>query len=189
MRSRNSRRRQTRRLFLGVLFTGGLVIVTVMTAFSQGWFGGSAPGTSANLSSHVSGPSQTDATSSEAATPTPVIVADATPPPPANPDDLKMSWETPAVFDGANAFPEQKMTMTGLDGASINYWIFKLGLPLNGYTTDTPISFGGPEDYTSIDGVLAFRGNNYRTAPAWGTADVSQKKLQIVWTKDIGAVT
>jgi len=37
--------------------------------------------------------------------------------------------------------------------------------------------------------VLTFRGNNFRDAPNWGTADIQQKKLEIVWTKDIGAIS
>ena len=100
-----------------------------------------------------------------------------------------MSWQTPAVFNGQNAFADQKMTMTGADGATIDYWVFKGGQSVSQYLTDKPISFGTPADYTSVEGVLAFRGNNYRTSPAWGSADVSQKKLEIVWTKDIGAVS
>jgi len=121
--------------------------------------------------------------------PTSPPVADPTPLPPKNPDDLKMSWLTPAVFDGANAFSEQKMTMTGADGTAIDYWIFKGGQAVSEYLSNDPISFGEPDTYTGIEGVLAFRGNNYRNSPSWGSANVSEKKLEIVWTKDIGAVS
>jgi len=129
--------------------------------------------------------------SSAETTPAPTVplLADPTPPPAENPDDLKMSWETPAVFDGSNAFAEQKMTVTGADGVSIDYWIFKGGKAVSDYSAAQPISFGSPDDYTGVEGVLAFRGNNYRNAPAWGTASVTQKTLEIVWTKDIGAVS
>ena len=121
--------------------------------------------------------------------PTAVPVADPTPPPPSSPEELKMSWLTPAVFDGANAFSEQKMTMTGSNGTTIDYWVFKGGQAVTDYLTKDPISFGEPDTYTGVEGVLAFRGNNYRTAPAWGSANISQKKLEIVWTKEIGAVS
>jgi outer membrane protein assembly factor BamB len=123
------------------------------------------------------------------AEPTPVPQADPTPLPPKDLSELQMSWETPAVFDGANAFPQQKMTLTGIDGGKIDYWIFRNGKPQSSYQAIEPISFGQPGEYTNIEGVLAFRGNNFRTSPTWGSASISQKKLEIVWTKDIGAVS
>jgi outer membrane protein assembly factor BamB len=144
---------------------------------------------SSSSSASTSNNNAASSTVLSASTPTPALVADLTPPPPKNPDDLKMSWKTPAVFNGANAFSEQKMTMTGANGGTIDYWIFKGGQAISQYLNKDTISFGAPSDYTSIEGVLAFRGNNYRNAPAWGSADVSQKKLEIVWTKDIGAIS
>ena len=50
------------------------------------------------------------------------------------------------------------------------------------------IAFGDPATYTdpSVKGVLTFRGNNYRTGGAYGTANVQNKKLEIVWSKEIG---
>ena len=40
----------------------------------------------------------------------------------------------------------------------------------------------------SVKGVLTFRGNNYRTGGAYGTANVQNKKLEIVWSKEIGEI-
>jgi len=51
------------------------------------------------------------------------------------------------------------------------------------------VAFGDSSTYTKVPGVLTFRGNNYRDAPAYGTADVSQKKLEVIWTKAIGAIS
>lgn len=56
------------------------------------------------------------------------------------------------------------------------------------YRPTAPVAFGDPATYTSVPGVLTFRGNNARTAPAYGTADVQQRKLQVVWTQDTGEV-
>jgi len=53
--------------------------------------------------------------------------------------------------------------------------------------TDT-VAFGDPANYTAVPGVLTFRGNNARTAPVYGTADVTQRKLQVVWTQETGEV-
>ncbi len=122
-------------------------------------------------------------------TPTPIPVADPTPAPPADPTELEMSWETPAVFDGVNAFSEQKMTLTGADGGTIDYWVFKSNTAQTDYLNPSPIDLGSAADYTALEGVLAFRGNNWRSSAAWGSANVSQKKLEIVWTQAIGAVS
>nr|NLI51599.1 PQQ-binding-like beta-propeller repeat protein [Propionibacterium sp.] len=58
------------------------------------------------------------------------------------------------------------------------------------YEPDRLIAFGDPVTYTdpAVKGVLTFRGNNHRTGGAYGTADVLAKRLQIVWTKEIGEV-
>lgn len=56
------------------------------------------------------------------------------------------------------------------------------------YRPTAPVAFGDPATYTDVPGVLTFRGNNARTAPAYGTADVQQRKLQVVWTQDAGEV-
>ena len=54
------------------------------------------------------------------------------------------------------------------------------------YTPNATVAFGAAQTYTEVPGVLTFRGNHQRTAPAYGTADVTQKKLDIVWTQEIG---
>ncbi|MDR1790151.1 MAG: PQQ-binding-like beta-propeller repeat protein [Propionibacteriaceae bacterium] len=50
------------------------------------------------------------------------------------------------------------------------------------------IVFQRASEYAQIPGVLTFRGNNYRNAPTYGTADIKEKKLEIVWTQEIGEV-
>ena len=46
-------------------------------------------------------------------------------------------------------------------------------------TPEPPKSFGG--DYSNIEGVLTFRGNSLRTAPAFGVAELHEKKLERLW--------
>ncbi len=61
---------------------------------------------------------------------------------------------------------------------------------LDPYTPQDLIAFGDPATYTdpAVKGVLTFRGNHYRTGGAYGTANVQAKRLQVVWTKEIGEV-
>ena len=61
-------------------------------------------------------------------------------------------------------------------------------IPLTDYSAPQPVSWGDPSDYTSIPGVLAWRGNNARTAPTYGQANLTEKKMSIAWTHNIGAV-
>lgn len=58
------------------------------------------------------------------------------------------------------------------------------------YAPEDLIAFGDPVTYAdpAVKGVLTFRGNHYRTGGAYGTANVQAKRLQIVWTKEIGEV-
>lgn len=157
------------------------------TGVSQAQVSGPSAAATSAPSTAAAVPQTSQATA--AATPTPPITADPTPPPPANPAELKMSWETPAVFNGPNAFPDQKMTLKGTDGSTIDYWVLKGNKAITNYQATQPITFGKGDAYTKIEGVLTWRGNNYRTSPSFGSAAVSQKKLEIVWTKDVGAVS
>jgi outer membrane protein assembly factor BamB len=62
------------------------------------------------------------------------------------------------------------------------------GQPIKDYRPTSTVAFGAPQTYTQVPGVLVFRGNNARSAPAYGTADVKDAKLQVVWTQDTGEV-
>lgn len=57
-----------------------------------------------------------------------------------------------------------------------------------GYVGPNPVAFGDPATYTDVPGVLTFRGNNARNGGAYGTAEVHDKKLELVWTQDTGEV-
>ena len=51
-----------------------------------------------------------------------------------------------------------------------------------------PVAWGTSSTYADIKGVLTFRGSPQRTSPTLGEAEITQKKLEVVWTHDIGAV-
>lgn len=56
------------------------------------------------------------------------------------------------------------------------------------YRNPEPVVFGDPSSYAQIPGVLTFRGNNHRTGGQYGTAAVTEKKLEVAWTKRIGEI-
>ncbi len=118
-------------------------------------------------------------------TPTPEPTPSPTPAPVVSIDITKLAGYVAPVRLSSGAYSK---TFAG--GAKITYWRYGTGNKLlSSYQAEKPVVFGSGADYTALQGVLTFRGNNYRNAPAYGTADVSQKKLEIVWTKSDGAAT
>ena len=66
-------------------------------------------------------------------------------------------------------------------------WLIKNGSYISSeYKRAVPISFGKPSEYTKVKGVLGLRGNNYRNSASYGTADITSKKLEKIWSKSIG---
>ena len=123
-------------------------------------------------------------------TPTPRPTPEAMPPESTDPAILKASWEAPAVFDGANAFPQAVKELTGGAGGetgTLYSWTLQNGKPAE--NPGGEVLFGTSDDYAAIDGVLTFRGNQYRNSASAGTRAISEKKLEIVWESATGAVT
>lgn len=53
-------------------------------------------------------------------------------------------------------------------------------------TADSPkVAFGDSSTYTTVPGVLTFRGNNFRNGGAYGKADMPERKMEIAWKKQI----
>lgn len=57
------------------------------------------------------------------------------------------------------------------------------------YQAESPISFGEGREYSALEGVITFRGNNFRDGAAYGTADMSLKQFGSYWTMPTGALT
>lgn len=62
------------------------------------------------------------------------------------------------------------------------------GEEVENYVSKYSIKFSEGTKYTEADGVVTFRGNNFRTAPAYGTAEVTEGKLNSVWTNATGSL-
>jgi len=191
MRTQSSVKRQNRRLIQLTIFTGGLVAVTIFAAFSLGLFGGRSLGT-ANASSSVSVSSETTvslpASSAEttiaAATPTAAVIE-------TDPAKLLIPIQSLPGYIPATAKDDGSFSKTfAADNGNISWKIYQNGTDLlKNYLSDTTIAFPSPAGFTDIEGVLTFRGNNFRNAPSWGSADIVQKKLEIVWTQADGAIS
>jgi outer membrane protein assembly factor BamB len=55
------------------------------------------------------------------------------------------------------------------------------------YQRTEPISFGPGDEYTTLEGIIGFRGNNYRDTPSWGAAEIVDETLTLKTTKETGA--
>ncbi|MCR5624267.1 MAG: PQQ-binding-like beta-propeller repeat protein [Lachnospiraceae bacterium] len=56
------------------------------------------------------------------------------------------------------------------------------------YERDGTISFDIGRKYTDMAGIFTFRGNNFRSSPTYGMADMSKYKFQEIWRAKTGSV-
>lgn len=91
------------------------------------------------------------------------------------------------VYTGSNAFPEYAKQKE-FGSALLKFWHFLNFDIITSDVSNPGISFGSPNDYTEVEGITTFRGNHYRDNAAFGRRQVSEKKLELVWTHDIGFI-
>ncbi len=150
-------------------------------------------------------PSRTSTTGDKPATPVPSIAKQAISPTPTptqppviqtispeyfpfdvNPKNVDP--DTLPIFDGINAYAEYAKEKSFGD-IVFKFWHF---LDMDIVTSDVEnpnISFGAADSYTNVQGITTFRGNHYRDTAAYGSRQVTEKKLELIWTKDIGSIS
>ncbi len=74
-----------------------------------------------------------------------------------------------------------------------NYYQFTEEVIVDGevtkyYFDNDIINFDEGSEYGSDLGVTTFRGNNYRDGGSYGTVDIQEEKLEIIWDFDIGII-
>lgn len=62
------------------------------------------------------------------------------------------------------------------------------GSRIESFSRNLPLQFQDAEEYAALEGVLTFRGNNYRNSASYGITSVSIKKLNYVWTVETGSM-
>lgn len=58
----------------------------------------------------------------------------------------------------------------------------------DGYARAEQMTFGLGSEYTELEGVITFRGNNFRENAAYGTAELSEKRFEVMWKNRIGSI-
>lgn len=51
------------------------------------------------------------------------------------------------------------------------------------------MDFGTGAEYTSVDGIVTFRGNNFRNDPTFGTASIKKNTIEDLWTVQTGTLS
>ncbi len=112
-----------------------------------------------------------------APTPTPTAAPTPTPTPEPTPTPVGLPGFEPHAVEGTEPENLVKSTAIMVDGEVVEE-----------YENQYDILFDLPERYSQIDGVVGFRGDNFRSGAAYGTANVSSKSLSVVWKNTTGGL-
>ena len=69
----------------------------------------------------------------------------------------------------------------------IKWEIIEHGSIVESYQRTEPIYFGKAEDYSSLEGIITFRGDNYRSGATYGTANIVNETIAEKWDTNIGS--
>ena len=83
------------------------------------------------------------------------------------------------------------------DNTKPSNMIAQTGICVNGeeladestYTSNGKISFEIGKAYTEAEGVITFRGNNFRDDPTYGHANITENILEPIWSADTGSLS
>ena len=70
----------------------------------------------------------------------------------------------------------------------INWEVMSNGAFTSNFVRPSNISFGAGKDYAKVEGIVTFRGNNYRSGGNFGTAKITNKTLTQKWRSSVGAL-
>lgn len=71
---------------------------------------------------------------------------------------------------------------------SVKWEIFENNQPVDSFRREKDIYFEHANYYYLNEGVTTFRGNNYRNSPTYGTVDIKDNSLDIIWQHSIGTL-
>jgi hypothetical protein len=121
-----------------------------------------------------------------AAATTPVVTQMPTP----TPDTAE---PTPDVTPEPTPTPMPEFHPAAVDSTAPEKLVGSTGIMVNGETVGSyeaaePIDFGYGEDYTQMEGVITFRGDNFRGNAAYGTVSLTEKEFGTSWTLPTGSI-
>ncbi len=95
----------------------------------------------------------------------------------------------PAAIAGANGNTPAAMAATDPANLGFAQRLMVDGQEVQQYTRTEPISFGAGANYTAAEGIVTFRGNNYRDTASFGTPDIVEGKFdKDYWEIETGSI-
>ena len=106
-----------------------------------------------------------------------------------------------AVLGESGIFPQGRINKSSLDLPEFNprytsktkpsHLLAGTGIMVDGRQADSyilpdPVDFGLGKDYSLLEGITTFRGNNFRDSGAFGTADLEDESFVGLWSLSIG---
>lgn len=88
---------------------------------------------------------------------------------------------TPPPTEPPVIFSPLATDRTNPDNWGIQWEIISKGTVVDSYERENPIHFGDGIDYSSLEGIITFRGDNYRSGATYGTAAVNKETLSLDW--------
>lgn len=117
--------------------------------------------------------------------------------PPLNESDFSEPPDDPeaeATPEPGSILPE--FSPHSVSGTAPSNLLTGTGIQVDGSTLDTynageneTIDFGMPEDYTALEGVISFRGNNFRDSASYGYANLTEKAFGGTWSVTTSALS
>ncbi|NLO28556.1 MAG: PQQ-binding-like beta-propeller repeat protein, partial [Actinobacteria bacterium] len=101
--------------------------------------------------------------------------------------DHEPSDSTTSTVPGIN-MSVRATAETSPEAFSITTKIFRGTTQISSFQRQNTIFFGPGRDYTNLEGIVTFRGNNYREGASYGQVVVEQAKLTTVWSANTGSV-
>lgn len=112
-------------------------------------------------------------------TPTPSPSASIEPTETIEPTPTPLPEFNPTAVDGTRPSDFGMETAIQIDGSIVST-----------YLASNPLDFSTGSEYTALEGVITFRGNNFRDTASYGTVNMVEKTLDVegAWTASVGSV-
>ena len=84
-------------------------------------------------------------------------------------------------------FEPEKSDNSNPANYGVKWEIIEHGSIVEGFTRADPISFEKGSEYTALEGITTFRGDNYRSGASFGTAKIESETLSEKWQSNIAS--
>ncbi|NLB77969.1 MAG: PQQ-like beta-propeller repeat protein [Clostridiaceae bacterium] len=181
------KRNKSNRLVTVVILLAVTLLVLLGLLFAQGNLGRGIIADSPTPP--LSSPSTPGDTNNSVPTTEPTTTPEPTPPPEiTDPEQLVLDIAKLPSFVSKTTVSEGTYQKKFSDGGAITYSVYKNDKKVD-YKPEYTLAFPRAKAYTEQEGVTTFRGNNYRDTASYGTRDIKEKKLEIIWEHGTGAIS